>query len=156
MGLYPLLALAVLLANASGAQAQAGEQGVGLTTANQLVFFNTSSPGTQTPGRPPITISGIQPGEVILAIDVRPSTNQLYGVGSTSRIYIIEPFTGVATAVNATPFAPQIDGNATGFDFNPVPDLIRLVTDADQNLRINPNTGQVAGALQISVPYKVV
>jgi hypothetical protein len=32
-----------------------------------------------------------------------------------------------------------------GFDFNPVPDLIRVTSDADQNLRLNPNDGTVTG-----------
>src|SRR5262249_25582058 len=32
-----------------------------------------------------------------------------------------------------------------GVDFNPVPDRLRVVSDADQNLRLNPNNGALAG-----------
>jgi hypothetical protein len=89
-------------------------------------------------------ISGLQPGEKILGIDFRPATGQLFGVGSTSRIYVIDPETGAATMVGATPFTPALEGGVTSFDFNPTVDRIRLVTGTGQNLRLNPNTGTVA------------
>jgi hypothetical protein len=38
----------------------------------------------------------------------------------------------------------MISGSAVGFDFNPTVDRIRVVTDRDQNLRLHPDTGQVA------------
>ncbi|WP_375417972.1 DUF4394 domain-containing protein [uncultured Hymenobacter sp.] len=89
------------------------------------------------------TISGLQPGETILAIDFRPATGQLYGVGSTSRIYVINPRTGAARAIGTAPFAPALAGTVVGFDFNPTVDRIRLVTADGQNLRLNPETGTV-------------
>ena len=36
-------------------------------------------------------------------------------------------------------------GQADGFDFNPVADKIRVHTDVDQDLRLDPKTGKVAG-----------
>src|SRR5262249_53991146 len=36
-------------------------------------------------------------------------------------------------------------GTSFGVDFNPVPDAIRFVSDAGQNLRLNPNDGTVLG-----------
>jgi hypothetical protein len=36
-----------------------------------------------------------------------------------------------------------LNGGSFGMDFNPVQDLIRVVSSADQNLRINPTNGQV-------------
>ena len=99
------------------------------------------------------TITGLQNGEKILAIDFRPATGQLYGVGSTSRIYVIDPKTGTERAVsgqspNPTPavpasFTPALSGNIVGFDFNPTVDRIRIVTSTGQNLRLNPETGTV-------------
>lgn len=99
------------------------------------------------------TITGLQNGEKILAIDFRPATGQLYGVGSTSHIYVIDPKTGTARAVsgqspNPTPvvpasFTPALAGNIVGFDFNPTVDRIRIVTSTEQNLRLNPETGTV-------------
>lgn len=34
-----------------------------------------------------------------------------------------------------------MNGTSLGFDFNPVRDRIRLTSDADQHLRLNPNDG---------------
>jgi hypothetical protein len=67
----------------------------------------------------------------------------LYGLGSSNRIYIIDPVTGIARAVTDTPFTPALDGNKFGFDFNPTVDRIRVVSDKGQNLRLHPDTGQV-------------
>lgn len=91
-----------------------------------------------------VAISGLQSGETILGIDFRPATGQLYGVGSTSRLYVINPATGAARAIGTGPFSPAVSGTLVGFDFNPTVDRIRLVTDAGQNLRLNPETGTVA------------
>lgn len=90
------------------------------------------------------SITGLQADEKIMAIDFRPATGQLYGLGSTSRIYVINPESGAARAINQTPFAPAIKGMVAGFDFNPTVDRIRVVTDEGQNLRLNPETGLVA------------
>jgi hypothetical protein len=43
------------------------------------------------------------------------------------------------------PFSPALAGTQIGFDFNPMADRLRIVTDADQNLRLNPDTGQGTG-----------
>jgi hypothetical protein len=76
---------------------------------------------------------------------VRPATGQLYGLGSTSRIYTIAPATGVATQVGTAPFTPALNGTEFGFDFNPIPDAIRIVSNDEQSLRVSPVTGAVAG-----------
>jgi hypothetical protein len=90
------------------------------------------------------TITGLQSGERILAIDFRPATGQLYGLGSTSRLYVINPETGMARVIGSGPFTPALAGTLVGFDFNPVIDRIRVVTNTGQNLVINPETGTVA------------
>lgn len=113
----------------------------GITSANQLLQYNAKSPGTIDAT---VAISGLQSGETLLGIDFRPATGQLYGVGSTSRIYMINHLTGKATAVGTGPFSPAINGTIVAFDFNPTVDRIRLVTSAGQNLRLNPETGTVA------------
>ena len=88
-------------------------------------------------------ITGLQPGENILAIDFRPATGQLYGLGSTSRIYVIDPASGTARAIGAGAFTPALVGTVAGFDFNPTVDRIRIVTSSGQNLRANPETGTI-------------
>ncbi|MEO7674693.1 MAG: DUF4394 domain-containing protein [Pyrinomonadaceae bacterium] len=108
----------------------------GLTTTNTLVRFNSARANTILST---VAITGLQGGENLLAIDFRPATGQLFGLGSTSRIYRINPTTGVATSVGS--LTTPIVGTNFGFDFNPVPDRIRITSDADQNLRANPIDG---------------
>ena len=81
------------------------------------------------------------PGETIIGIDFRPATGQLYGIGSTSRLYIIDTVTGVATQVGPGPFSIPLSGNSFGVDFNPTVDRLRVVSDTGQNIRLNPITG---------------
>lgn len=111
-----------------------------VTSNNTLLTFDSATPGTTSS----VAITGLQSGESVLAIDLRPATGQLYGLGSTSRLYTINPATGAATAVDG-PFSPVLSGTAFGFDFNPVVDRIRVVSDVGQNFRLNPDTGTVAG-----------
>jgi hypothetical protein len=112
-----------------------------LTSGNQLLALNVRSTNTPTAN---VTISGLPQGEQILAIDFRPATGQLYGVGSSSRLYIINPVTGASVALGTGPFSPALIGNAVGLDFNPTVDRIRLITNTGQNLRLHPETGAVA------------
>jgi hypothetical protein len=90
-----------------------------------------------------VAITGLQGGEVIEAIDYRPTTNELFGLGSTSRLYKINTTTGVATLVGPGQLDILLSGGFFGFDFNPVVDRIRVVSDADLNMRVNPDTGLV-------------
>lgn len=113
----------------------------GLTASNALVKYNANNSASAISNVP---ITGLQASENLLAIDFRPGTGQLYGLGSTSRLYIINTNTGAATAVGATPFSPAITGALAGFDFNPTVDRIRLVTSSGMNLRLHPETGAVA------------
>lgn len=112
-----------------------------ISTGGQLVRYNSRNIN-QIVGTP-VNITGLQIGESILAIDYRPATGILYGVGSTSRLYILNPLTGAARAVSSTAFTPAISGAIAGFDFNPTVDRIRLITKSGQNLRINPENGTV-------------
>ncbi|WP_207431707.1 DUF4394 domain-containing protein [Sabulibacter ruber] len=123
-----------------------------LTDNNQLVKYTTSGK-VQEAGA--VNITGLRSGEKLLAIDFRPATGQLYGVSNQSYLYVINQNTGRATQVGTMPFSPAIDGTKVGFDFNPTVDRIRLVTDKNQNLRLNPETGAVAatdGALNPGDP----
>ncbi len=112
----------------------------GVSTGNQLLRFDSATPGTVvTVG----AISGLQSGENVLGIDFRPANGQLYGLGSTSRLYTINTLTGAATQVGATG-AFTVTGADFGFDFNPVSDRIRVVSNTGQNIRLNPNDGTLA------------
>jgi hypothetical protein len=109
---------------------------VGLTTSAQLVEFDTSTPGTASAGP---TVTGLQPGETILGIDFRPATGKLYGLGSRSRLYRINEATGHATQVGPQ-FPAALSGTSFGFDFNAHTDRIGVVSDAEQNFRLDPAT----------------
>jgi hypothetical protein len=114
----------------------------GLTAANQIATFDTSVPGAPLAA---VIITGLQGGETPLAIDLRPATGQLYLLGSSSRLYVLNPITGIAVAVGPA-FEPALSGTTFGFDFNPVVDRIRVVSDTGQNLRLNPDTGATTAA----------
>lgn len=131
------LALASLAAMPCGARA---DLAYGTTLEGTLVSFNTSAPGTLLSG---VAISGMQPNETVRGIDFRPATGELYALGSFSRLYTINPATGIATQVGSV-LSPGLNGSQFGFDFNPTVDRIRIVSDADQNLRVHPVTGAVA------------
>ena len=106
----------------------------GVTNNNQLVRFDTSAPADVTVVG---NITGLQVGETIRGIDFRPRTGQLYALGSASRLYILNKTTGAASQVGA--LTTPLNGTSFGFDFNPAVDRIRIISDADQNLRVNPN-----------------
>lgn len=112
-----------------------------LTTANHLIRFRSTAPGVILGN---VTITGLQAGETLLAIDFRPYTHALYALGSTSRLYHINRVTGVATQIGSGPFTPALNGTEFAFDFNPVVDRVRVVSDTDQNLRLDPSLGTVA------------
>ena len=105
--------LACLFALALTAAASA-EGLVGLTTTNRLVTFDSATPGTVVA---PIAITGLQANETILGIDFRPANHVLYGLGSTSRLYSLDPTTGAATQIGSAG-AFTLSGTAFGFDFN--------------------------------------
>ncbi len=109
---------------------------VALTSNNRLLGFRVASPGTVSSD---VAVTGLNAGDTLIGIDVRPATNVLYGVGSSGRIYTINPQTGVATA--GAQITTALDAGASGVDFNPAADRLRLITSAGLNLRINVATG---------------
>lgn len=110
----------------------------GVTENQTLVTWNTATPGTVNSG---IAISGLMNNEQIRGIDFRPATGELFALGSFNNLYTINIGTGMATNVGGGQFTPGLNGSSFGFDFNPTIDRIRVVSDADQNLVLNPNNG---------------
>lgn len=110
-----------------------------VSSANELLVVDRSQPHIV---HARMRISGLTRGEWLVGIDVRPATGDLYGIGSTSRVYAIDVDSGKATMVGG-PFSPRLDGTSFGIDFNPVVDRIRLVSNTGQNLRLHPDTGMV-------------
>ncbi|MBC7781331.1 MAG: DUF4394 domain-containing protein [Proteobacteria bacterium] len=112
----------------------------GLTGPNNLFTFDSATPGTISA---PMAISNLAAGETIVGIDFRPANGGLFGLSSASRIYSINQSTAAATQVGASG-AFVLNGTSFGFDFNPVPDRIRVTSNAEQNLRLNPDNGALA------------
>jgi len=137
-----LFALTAASALAVPGAALAAEAFYGVTGNNQLVTFQSDNVTNVVPAH---AITGLPGGEDIVGLDVRPLNGQLYALGKTSRLYVINPRTGAARQVGATPFIPALAGTGFGFDFNPTVDRIRVTSDTEQNLRINPDNGTVAG-----------
>ena len=139
-----MLALAAAMLCSAGlgraADAQAAELFYGVDTQNRLVTFSGQTPSSIARK----AFTGLQSGEQVLGLDVRPANKQVVALGSTSRLYRIDVATGAATAIGTTPFVPPLAGTAFGFDFNPTVDRIRLTSDTRQNLRLHPDTGATA------------
>ncbi len=134
--------LAVGAGLAVPATAPAADQLHAITDDGRLIAFQSDSPGSI---RSDLALSGVAAGERLVGLDVRPATGQLYALGSLNRIYRVNATTGQVAPVGEGPFAPTLAGTGFGFDFNPVPDAIRITSEADQNLRVSPTTGQTLG-----------
>ncbi|NOT53768.1 MAG: DUF4394 domain-containing protein [Deltaproteobacteria bacterium] len=120
--------------------ASAAEMLVGTTNTNRLLMFSSDRPNRVKS----IRLKGLQPNERLLGLDMRPANKKVYALGSTSQIYIIDFDQKIASPVGG-PLTPALRGDFFGFDFNPQADRIRITSDANQNLRVNPDTGVVAG-----------
>ncbi|MBL0871053.1 MAG: DUF4394 domain-containing protein [Phycisphaerales bacterium] len=105
-----------------------------VTQDQTLISFNSSTPGTILSG---VAISGLATNESIRGIDLRPANGEVYALGSFSNLYRLNLTTGAASFVTNGLTSP-LNGSSFGFDFNPTVDRIRIVSDADQNLRTNP------------------
>ncbi len=111
-----------------------------LTNDNRIVMYNAQDLNSPMSTK---SVSGLESGDMLVSIDYRPATGQLYALGSSSRLYFINEHTGEATALGSQSFSPAIDGMNASIDFNPTVDRIRLVTASGQNLRLHPELGTV-------------
>jgi len=93
-------------------------------------------------------ITGIQAGENIVGLDMRPLNGQLYALSSASRIYSINASSGAAALAGTGPLSTLLVGAQFGFDFNPTVDRIRIVSNTGQNFRVNP----ADAALTVDLP----
>jgi hypothetical protein len=141
-----LVALAVPLSASAGA---------GPSGENRRVLYATDSGGNLlsfTAGNPrraasrPIT--GLPAGVSLRGIDFRPATGDLYALGSDEVVYRLNPATAIAVAEGPSFELPAavLNGTARGFDFNPTVDKIRVTSDADDSIRLNPDEGNLLSA----------
>jgi hypothetical protein len=112
-----------------------------INASNELIQFNAKTPAISISK---IAISGLVAGEKLMSIDFRPATGELYALSDASKLYIINQTDGKSRVVGTAAFTPALSGTIASIDFNPTVDRVRLVTNAGQNLRLNPETGTVA------------
>jgi hypothetical protein len=126
------------------------EQAVAIAPNNTLLLFDTATPGTTTAR----AVTGLGASETIRGIDYRPGAGELQATtfasgsaaNSTIKTYRIDATTGAATLIATIPgIIPGAADVPTGYDFNPAIDRIRFANSIDENARINPNSGALAG-----------
>jgi hypothetical protein len=139
----------------SAAPVQAPGDLAGVSESGRLVSFNRAAPGKLCTS---VAIQGLAADERVLGIDVRPLDGKLYALGSAASLYTLDLVTGQASTKTALvadpldtsdPFA-ALNGAEFAVAFNPVPDRLRVITDAGQNLRINVTTGATITDTNIS------
>ena len=116
----------------------------GLTTSNQLVSFRPNAAGVSSLLSGPTAITGLGLNETIVGMDIRPKTGALTivtrnTVTNAGAVYEVNRTTAAATLKN--PNAGQtlsFTAGATvfGVDFNPVPNALRIVNNANDNIRL--------------------
>lgn len=87
-----------------------------------------------------VEISGLESGDMVASIDVRPSNGVVYALGRMSHLYRLDPETGEASVVGQQ-FSTVLSGSFFGMDVDPVRDRIRIVDIAQENVRVQPITG---------------
>ncbi len=119
-----------------------GDPMFGVDLTGRLLVMGTES--SETLSRVS-RIRGVAILHRLVGIDFRPSTGQLYGVGSDSRVYVVDVVTSTATAVSEERFSPPILSFFDihfGMAFDPVTEKIRLVGAENQrNWLIDPDDG---------------
>ncbi|MBA3712799.1 MAG: DUF4394 domain-containing protein [Pyrinomonadaceae bacterium] len=135
-----LAAVGLVLGSAMQANAEAI---IVVTTQNQVLTFDSATPGTTTI---PVGISGlVSMSETIVGLDRRPTNGLIYGVSSQGRIYTINETSGAATLVSTISGA-TLSGGVFGVDFNPAADTAGM-----SSLRITNNGGGVNQNLAVNV-----
>lgn len=121
----------------------------GLSSGGFIFTFDSATPGSIASS---VAVTGLG-GSTLVGIDIRPADNLLYGVGTGNKVFTINPVTGVASDVTAASFLGTALGGGLGagsnfgVDFNPAANRLRVVSDADTNLRLFGTAETVDAAL---------
>ncbi|HEU0335001.1 MAG TPA: DUF4394 domain-containing protein, partial [Gaiellaceae bacterium] len=146
LALGAIAALAVpLAASASGGKRSTDDDRHRLMfatdTRGNLLAFRADSPRKARS----TAITGLPAGVMLRGIDFRPATGDLYGLGSDKVVYRVNVQTAIAVAEGPAfePANAALNSQNIGFDFNPTVDKIRVTSDADDNIRLNPDEGNL-------------
>jgi hypothetical protein len=127
------LALAALLA--LPAQASAVEGFAGVTERGSLVRFSSENVFALSK---PARMTGLAAGERIVALG--KGARGLVGVGTSARLYAIDPVTARATAIGPT-FPQGLRGSRFSLAVAPGAERARLLSDVGQDLVVDLTTG---------------
>lgn len=111
----------------------------------RLIRVDATSPQNATL----LTIVGVEATQpdnsnpLVLAMDFRPSTGELYLYTSDRRFYRLDTSTGAATLIATTP-AAVTTADLLGVDFNPCVDALRVIGSAGENFRLTPSIAFIA------------
>lgn len=130
----------------------------GLTESNALVRFSAAG-GPMIPGP---AISGLAEGEVLVGIDFRPLTAELFAVSrdaaNVGRVYRIDVASGTATPVPLSGPQLLLTGEVD-IDFNPAAlsgvNALRIVTRDAANYRLVFDASGVGAAVNVDTPLNV-
>jgi hypothetical protein len=120
-------------AMAAAPAAHAADAIYGVTSTNHLVLTTSDAPGAPVFDLP---LRGLGADERVLGLDVRPNDDTLFAVTNANRAVQVNPVTGAVRPAFG-PFAPALAGTSYGVDVNPVANALRIVSDAEQNLRVS-------------------
>jgi hypothetical protein len=138
-----------LAGSAIAAAPASAERIAAITSANKLLLFDSASP-TILANR---TITGLGAAETIRGIDYRAGTNEVYVVtaptgsanNSVAKTYVLDPSVGTAglvgTTINIAGWA-DVPGDV---NISPVIGRLRGVNINDENIRVNIDSGDLAG-----------
>jgi hypothetical protein len=111
-----------------------------VTDQAELIRFNAGQPQRVLQRLP---LQGLASGDRLVGIDFRVARGVLFGLSASGRLYTVDLNTARLSAVGNGP-PVSLSGQRFGFDFNPVADRLRVVSDTGQNLRLHPDTGAAA------------
>ncbi|MGH6963681.1 MAG: DUF4394 domain-containing protein [Phenylobacterium sp.] len=125
----------------------------GLTADSRIATFDSATPGSVASS---LAITGLQGGDVLVGIDLRPADNLLYSVATSGNLYRLDLSGSGYAAVLVGNIAVGLTGTSYGIDFNPTVDRLRLIDNTDQNLRINPANAVTLTDTPIGGGYDIV
>lgn len=108
----------------------------GIDQHNVLFTFDSANP-TAVLNAQRINYTGAANANgVAVGIDFRPADGKLYIMTDFGEVFSSDQSGGFnATAASTGSLSVALSGTSFGFDFNPVPDRLRVTSDTDQNLR---------------------
>src|SRR5690606_36322416 len=130
---------------------------VALTDSNTLVSINSNFPQKACSTTP---VTGLQSGETLLGIDMRPRDSALYALANTGRLYTVNQASGAATLKStltaaasdtSAPFQGLVGTNYT-IGVSPVADGLRVIAADGTNLRVLMDSGDTLTDTTLNPP----